>query len=560
VEYPNDAPQPQLPSANIAPKSLKGAKSWVEQTCEEYDRKIARWNFTKDHYTGDVLDKLDEYLIRKQQGENLEAYRERKRLADYTNHFAVVVDALAGRVFAIEDDATRRYGDENTEGLGDIEDMGSDISILARNADGRGTSLSAMLKLLATDLTQALEPWILVDGGSTGVPKVRVIPPQAVINWRCVGEDVVEAMVLDQVDTRASLRDKVGCQTQYIHYQIGRWDRYTVDDKGNVSSVGTGGVYEYYDEEGEPVLPLFRAKMPLRRMVGWLLAKKANAIFNQESSRDHLLRACNFPKLVLTANDDLYLELKQSLADGANVLQGDPEASGTHAYIAPDSGPATVAGTALQRKVDEFYATAFQMYGDASQEKTATEIRQDVASGEGAFLQLLSAALDDVENQIYWRVAQTLYPTDKKRWFVSRVTRSNEYLPIDADTALTNRVNRYFGLNAAIPVGRETLLSLVKQAADFDGLAIDNDQMEAAVDAWMLAQVMAGSQDTPALLRVRHLLKAIAATGVITEKDTVEMTDGEKKSMISEIETSATTIATAVDTSKVRDAQTFPGQ
>lgn len=556
--HPQDSPQPQLPSANIAPPSLTRAKSWVEQTCREYDANIARWIYTRDHYTGDLLDKIDQYLIRKGQGENIAAFGERKSLADYTNHFAVIVDALAGRVFAIEDDANRRYHNDKSEGLGDVEKMDSDVSRLLRNADGLGTSLPAMLKLLATDLTMAVTPWILVDGGVSGEPKVKVLMPQTVINWRLQGREIVEVMVVDEVDTRKSLRDACTTERQFIHYELNGWTRYNVDAvRGTVGQLGKG-TYHYENEEGDQILPIFRAKMPLRRMVGWLLAKKANIIFNKESERDHLLRSCNFPKLVLCANDELYEQLKIDLAAGANVLQKDPESTGSHDYIAPDSGPASIATEALKRKVEEFYATAFQMYGDAAQEKTATEIRQDVASGEGAFLQLLSAALDDVENKVYLLAAQTLYPQAKDRWFVSRVERSNDYLPVDADMALTNRVMRYFGKDIAVPIGRDGLLSLAKQSAEYDGLVVDNDQLEAAIDAFMLGNL--GSEDVPAALRVRHLLKAVAATGTIAAAEIVEMTDGEEKTLISEIEASANELAKAKDTAVVRDAQTFPGE
>jgi hypothetical protein len=44
---------------------------------------------------------------------------ERQQLADYTNHFAQVVESLAGRLFQVEGDANRRIMNDQAFGFGD---------------------------------------------------------------------------------------------------------------------------------------------------------------------------------------------------------------------------------------------------------------------------------------------------------------------------------------------------------------------------------------------------------------------------------------------------------
>jgi hypothetical protein len=166
-----------------------------------------------------------------------------------------------------------------------------------------------------------------------------------------------------------------------------------------------------------------------------------------------------------------------------------------HGFIAPSAEPARIATDVLKRKIEEFYVSAFRAYEDSAREKTATEVRQDVSSGVGAFLQLLKAAIDDAENEAFWRIEQINYPERRELWFTSRVERSDTFLPIDVDSAIETLRKRYFGETAVVPAGKAARISAAKQIAAWDGVVVDEKELEAMVMLGLILEHLGAAEN-----------------------------------------------------------------
>jgi hypothetical protein len=451
----------------------------------EWQNQSEGWAFAQAHYSADLLheDHIGDFLIRKQSSEAAEAFNERKALADYTPHFGAVVDSLAGMLFQVEERADRRLGVEGSPGLGSIDDETTPIGRLWKNVDGAGTNYSVFWKKLAIDLIVYHLAWIVVDTDeSGGFARLKIWPALSVVNWRWENGRIVDVLIEEKVDVRTSIEENPAPVKKWVHYGLQGWRRFSKDAKG-APVLEEEGAYGFIDSEGHQVLPIFPVTLPMKRNVGWILARKANVIFNKESERDTLLRTANFPYLNLVASDEQYEALTEKMKKGWRVLQLDPDATQQHGFIAPSADSAKIATEVLERKVDEFYQVAFREYGDAAQEKTATEIHQDVNSGVGAFLQLLKAAVDEGENNTLFRIAQVEMPNAKASWFVNSVERSTDFAPIDIQSEIDRIKARYFGETGLVPTGRTGRIAAALKIAGWDGVEADEDEIAAAVDA-----------------------------------------------------------------------------
>lgn len=531
-------------------------KSWLRHQHPEYSANADRWVYTREAYTGDVLDdrRVSSYLIKKSQGETPEAYKERCRLADYTNHFATLVDELAGMIFAVDGQANRIYTDQSGNGLGASNDLGTPIGRLYQDADGRGDGWLTVWKQAAVELIHSSKIWVVADA-TDQTPLVRIFPASAVPNWRYEGGVLVQVVLKETHDTRASIMDEPTQEERYVVYGLDGWQRYRIDkgERGGETEVLVEeGVYTrgFQAPDGTRALPIFDVELPMRRFVGWLMSKKAIAMFNLESIRDYGVWKAGFSKLVLPG-DDLYFErMTELLKDGSTVLQGymSEQGSGNPAFISPDSGPATVATEVLKRKVEEFYITGFREYGDAAQERTATEVRQQMAQGVGAFLQMLKAALDDAENGALWRIEQIEFD-DPSKWFISRVERSEDFAVQDPQDLAKKLSERYLGTGTPAPIGEEGVMSLVKQLAAYDGLTLDEGQVRASVRLHELKktlQAIAGLP-IPAEARAEMSSTVLAALNYFDPEEMVELEDGTKRLKLDVMRDQALMLAQAQD-------------
>lgn len=483
--------------------SNASAKSWIEYQCRDYEARIGQWTFARDHYTGEAASpwKVPSYLVRKKVGETVEAYEERVLLADFTPYFGAVVDTLAGMMAQVEPDNDRDFGD-----LGEETDKDSVAGQLWIDADGDHNSWPTLWALLATDLTAIHDAWILVDGGPEGkTPHVRLIPAESVTNYRYVGGVCVEAVLKECVDTRTSVQDdpKNKYQDQWVVYTTSGWERFRKPDAPDATDPISlnKGPYSYKTRRGVPTIPLFRVQLPLRRNVGYLMARKANAIFNKESERDHLLRFASFPILNVFANDVTFTKITELLRQGARVLQVPPGGS-PHSFAAPDTSAANMLGQTVKDKEAAYYATAFREFGSAAarlgrDRVTAAEVKSDTASGIAAFLGLLKSAIDNAENAALYLLEQTVFPSDESKWGLASVSRSGEFAPFDSDEVIQRMKDRYIGPSIAVPIGKSALIDVVEEIAEWDGIEVDEDEVAAAVDTLLKMQANGGAVPPP---------------------------------------------------------------
>jgi len=529
-------------------------KSWLRHQHPDYSRNSGRWQFIKDAYTGDLLDddRIASYLVKKGQSESPEAFNERCKLADFTGHFSTLVDELAGMIFAVESKANRVFQDEKENGLGKSDDPETLIGRLYQDADGRGNGWLTLFKQVAIELIHSFRCWIITDSTSTS-PVVRVFPALSVPNWRYDAQGLAEVVVKEQGDIRKSILDEPGLEERFVVYTRERWTRYRIvkTDQGEESEQKIDeGTYTrgFEAPDRAPALSIFPVSLPMPRPVGWLMAKKAVAMFNLESGRDNLLRVANFPFLNIFADNTLFDKVVGEIKKGTRALQNQPDASTGHDFIAPDPGPATVATEVLKRKVEEFYVTGFREYGDAARQKTATEVRHEVAAGVGSFLQMLKAALDDAENGALWRVAQIEFD-DRKKWFVSRVERSEDFAIDDPQEVATRLATRYVGKDQPIPVGRTGIESLIRQLAAYDGLTLEENELAAAINLHELTQQISalGALPIPAEARAEMAVRLLAGIGFFDPEEEVELEDGEKILKLDVMRQRALVIAEAQD-------------
>jgi hypothetical protein len=506
--------------------------------------------------------KVRKYLRQRAQGESNEAFRERAEDADYTNHLAAIVDSLVGLMTGVEENAARTWGpaiegaDGRTEtgGLGDPKVPGSPAFRLWTNADGRGTSWLSLWAGLAVELSLMHTAWLLVDTTEGGAGVVRMLPPEAVVNWLEDAEgNIVEALIEEHADPRSSLRQKPGSAKRYVELTAEGVQRWRRDDTGNAVALGPLEAWgtPFVSAAGEPIVPLRRVTLPMRRHVGLYLARKVNALFNRKSRRDHVIASASFAKLMVDGDANVFQAVKEALAKGNNVLHG------KHTFDAPPTGPAEVATTVLEADTKELYLTAFREYGDAAAQRTATEVKQNVAAGAGAYLALLSTTLDQAEAWALHLLEQIELGTGKAG--VAAVTRSTDFLPADMEAVMTKLQERVFGPNVAVPLGRKAQTEAAKQLAAYMGLPVDDDEIEAAVTAReLVAQLTAAiGFPVPGEARALALAKVFVASGLVDPEEEVELEDGQKTKLLDLILAKARQLAEAEDVAKRREAETF---
>lgn len=534
--------------ADTPTPSATTQRPWLEYQHHEYARTKALWDYVQDHYTGDILraENLKLYLKQKIQGESDTAYIERASLADYTPLFPLLVDTLAGMMASVESSANRQWNPKPTKGqqkpkltLGDPQDQTTPIGKLFVRCDTDGNSYATVFRMLTSDLIAMHSMWGLVDAAPSGETRLRFLPPQCVVNWRYgASGQPEEVLVQEYVDSRTSIQDdpeQMASVCQYVLFTQDGWQRYRIDANNDVvkltdASAGDFGAYRYETFDRQPALPIFPVRLPLRRFVGWLMAKKANVIFNQESSRDNLLRHANHPRLNIWGTKTNFDTIVAAIGDGSSALHNTPDQKWPHSYAAPDPGPATIATEVLKQKIEHYLLTGFRQYGDASKarQKTATEIRQDYSTGVGAFLQLVKAALDDAENQALWRIEQREFPNDRGKWFHAKVNRSDDFTPMDPEKVIQEVIDRVFGTSTtnAVPVGLDAQLAAAKQVADHEGLPWNEAQAKAALRASMLT--VASENGAPLLPEAKAELAVsiMIASGLVAETDETTM-DGD---------------------------------
>jgi hypothetical protein len=528
--------------------------TWLDYVHPDVKRYATRWRYVWDLYTGECVDpgNVPNYLVRRATGEHADSYGERCRMADYTNHLSALVDSLSGMLAAVERSAVRKWmGAEGEPAgvLGDPKVPGTLAERLTRNASGDGDGWATIWRRVSPMLFLLRRSWVLTDTAAPGVPMVRLLSPWAVRNWM---EDdktgvLTEALLVEDADARASLHDEPDGGRTYLYLRVEGWQRLR-PVKDSAVEVVEEGPWSYVTRDGTPTIPLSFGSLPIARDVGYVMARKCNAIFNKESERDHLLRYGNSPRFMLDAPDETqFNKLVDSLVKGSSVLQGV-----THKWVAPDVGPAEVASKVLERKVEEFYRTGFREYADSAAQKTATEVRQDVAAGLGAVLSLARTALDDLENDVLWFLEQTVAPANRANWGVAHVIRSDDFAAPNPDEAADKLVASAFGTADGVPMGATARVAAARRYADAHGLAFDESEATAAVRAAMVSSALAANPvlTMPATVRADYAVDVAIAAGYVKSEDVAG---------VAALKAEALALARVADESARRATEGFPG-
>jgi hypothetical protein len=439
---------------------------FTEYTHPHWNRNYYRWIYSHDQYTGDYAehDKIKRYLQKKSRSETDEMYDERCKTSDIRLDFATAIDGLNGIMFAKEKDTARSFGL-----LGDVDEVGSIAHRLNDNADGEGTNWNAVFKGASIKASIYNEVWCLVEGigAKEEDAKVHIIEPQYVVNYYPSVGKMEKVLVKEVRDARDSLESEPRETDVFIEYSIDGWRRY------KAGAIIESGTYEYWatGEKKERILPIFRTKLPMPRDVGYLLARRQNALFNMFSARDNAIRDMAFAFLGIVADenqfDDVIEKWKES---GMRVLRTEPGTS-NHYFFSPDAGYLSEFNNILQKSVEDFYINAFKEYGNAASQKTATEVRLESRTGIEAFLALLVGAVDDIENNALWRLEQIYFPDSPNQWGEANAVRSRNFQPEDVQKGIEDMARRYFGGN--IPAPKKALVNVLWQILRKDNIDIE---------------------------------------------------------------------------------------
>ena len=488
-------------------------ESWLNFHSFNFDRHIEEWDYTADHLDARVLesDRIEEYLTQRLQGESDDAYAERVRITSYTPDFFNAIVTLAGMVFANETGITRQWelevSDDDGENkrtrtsLGNPQDPDNEFHRFWMDCDGDGTNYKAFLYTVITELIAFGELWIQLTGwsydydGNLIVPRIRILRPQNVLR-ECYYSDgtLCSAKVLSYVDTAGTdqFKEPLAEQMFTVYYADG-YNQWRHDQRSKPQLIGDPMVpyndvddprreFLYENRSGRKVPPLFRVKLPFKANVGYLMAKKANTLFNHESSLDMLLHIACFVRFASDVvrqdgevDKELMLLISERFMQGSTVIPG----SGGN-YIAPPMAPAQTKSDILEVKRKGFYQAFFQAYGDRAVEKTATEMKQDWAMNVQAFLTMLAMVMEEFENELLYRLEQAWFPEEENLWGIASATWSKDYSGVvDPMENINMVISKIMPSGGAIPATVETITKVTLDWFEAVGYEIKEDEKRA---------------------------------------------------------------------------------
>lgn len=461
-----------------------------------YDELSPIWDKTWDHYAADIEAlRKEKHLFKRVQGETNEQYEERRKQADYLPLFGTVVDAITGRLQTAEKKDFRVWEEEGQLGLGHPSEKESVAGKLWYDIDGAGTNYLTQLAEVAITLAALHTVWGVAegvgldeDGKRVGESSSRYIDPRAVVNW--IDDDAgnpIEVLVRHTKDLRTSVRDKIKPQVRYRLYALEGYEDFHVikdGDKESVESQGfkpyaPGFVFYKQADRREKILPIWRTRLPLRRMVGHLWADKNNIIFNRESQRDNLLLVANTPLLQLVADEETKKIIEADREKGSNILMSDPRSTRSHEFMAPSSEPAQISSDVLQKKIEHFFLSAFRSYEDAVKgtQTTATEIDHKSAMGEETFLNTLATAMDEYESNEWWRLEQINFPDEPAKWGQFKSERPKDFRPLSEGSEAKRLATLFFGLDP-VPIGPTGRASAAKKIGKLSDVEYDEGEID----------------------------------------------------------------------------------
>ena len=472
------------------------AQSWLGYTSPHYDERVDKWNFISDHFEGRVLDddRVEHYLIRRAQGESIEAYAERVTLASYQPDFFNGVSTLTGMLFANESCVKRTWERDEVTSLGDPADEDNEFGKMWRDVDGAGENYESFLVRVAMHLIAYGELWVIVEGwkkdGSESItPQLRLIPPQMVLRTMYTDEGKIASIKVRSYIDKAGNDHEAKSEAKEIYtiympegYQL--WEH--KEGKPSLISdelVPYGQDFVYEDRNSNIVPPIFRIRLPFDNLIGYQLARKANELFNLESGLSFQLFISNFSKFLTDTvdkdgevNDKLHNEISDMKAAGVNVLPGKDSK-----YVSPPLTDANIKSLIIEKKRNDFYTSFFQAYNDAAREKTATEVKQDFAFGPQAILSVLATCMEECENEILYRLEQAFLPDKRELWGIANAMWNKDFSQVtDPQKRMDKIADKVFS-GGKLPVDDETRFEVLIEWLTTNDFPVDSQERRDAL-------------------------------------------------------------------------------
>lgn len=479
--------------------------NWLTAKSRYWTKNSPVWIDSMKVYESNIRElRNDRYLIQRYSGESKNQFDERRRLADFNPVFSIIADTYVGRMLEAENRINRVWTEGDSVGLGDHTDQNTLAGKLWKSADGGSTSWLTMIEDGIVQLAVMSEVWVYVQGVKRNQqgqvisrPCVRLIEPWAVHDALWSGDNCIEAKVYHEMDTRDSLKKEQKFTKRYTLYTIDGYEEWEVSEKdGEEHKQITKQLTPYGDIEGEPfhfyadkdrtekTLPIFRVKLSLRRNPGAILADKNLVIFNQESERDNILRVGNTPKAQYVGDWSRFQKFIKENNAGRNIWNLEPGASKEHKFIAPSMDPAKIATEVLDKKVEQMFLAGFQYYESSirGKVKPVAQVQQE-SSGENSYLNVLATGADAIENGAGFRLEQIQNPGKPEQWGTFSAQRKKDFTPLDEREETDKAMKRYFGTGGTVVMTREAEFQLTKKAYEQDGIAEDDENIYAEIDA-----------------------------------------------------------------------------
>ena len=483
-----------------------GDKNWLKYRSPEHKKNAHKYEYVYDHIEGLVLDddKIEKYLIARSQGESTDAYAERVRLAQFSPHLARAITSLAGMTWANQKDEARTYSKEDDgEGLGDPSAPDSILHKLWEDADGKGMNWRTLFQRATLKAIGYSTLSFLVEGPETVTSEdgkkqtireatIKLIDPQYIPRkiYSKESGSLIGVMLMEMVDLSDSFMEEPNPELHYRIYEVNGYQVWRINEKKDIPEVVTPFTpysqagFTWKTESGIPVPPVFTVDLSLPANLGYIQARRANSLFNQENTLEFLLWIACFPKLfadVINREDgafdeQLWSEIKKQLKAGSNLVPG----AGSK-FAAPPMEPAQVKHEVIKEFRSDFYTTFFLDMGDKAKEQTATEIAREERSGVEAILALITRFADEFENQAFYAIEQVYFPDQPDLWGGTRVTRSTDFSGVDIEDRIDRLVRRHVP-GGYLPIDPETIAQLAITSLRENGYPLDEEGEKALIE------------------------------------------------------------------------------
>jgi hypothetical protein len=408
------------------------------------------------------------YLIRRSQGESVEAFAERARITRFPSHMPALIEAYVGGVAQVEGAGKWKVWEEGPV-LGSINDTTSVAYRMWNDVDGTGRNFLSALNTAKINLIVDNDFWSFTTKSSDNLPTTTtIIDPDRIVDWHddefgrpiwlLFAEDVME---------RPDMHKPSVLVQYFTEYDVDGWKRYKVVEQEikkkvtrTLVTVDSGSwKHPFYTDPSmqRKRLPFTRVVLSdlLGRHVGFQMAQDHNALYNILSDARWNFRVVNFPRLTGDVEDKVFDRVQEGLKEGNNLLQGKWN------YISPESANGVDAYATYDKETQHFYVTNHQRMNSSTIERSATEIQFNQAEGRTAFLSMFAGAIDEIHNDILFLTSQIEAPDKPELWLSSRVERSRDFKPVDIDALAQRQVMSF--VSAVNSVDAETAAMMSKE-------------------------------------------------------------------------------------------------